>query len=53
MLKGLDPLISPPLMKLPKPEFHGHAKKACAMVSTGERRRVSNIIVRMGVVASS
>jgi L-fucose mutarotase len=42
-----------PFLKLPKPEFYERSRRAFAIVSTGEQRRFSNIIVRMGVVASS
>jgi L-fucose mutarotase len=40
-----------PFLKLAKPEFYERARRAYAVVSTGERRRFSNIIVRMGIVA--
>jgi L-fucose mutarotase len=42
-----------PFLKLPKPEFYERAKKAFAIVTTGEQRRFSNIIVRMGVIATA
>ena len=37
-------------LKLEKPEFYERARRAYAVVSTGEQRLFSNIIVRMGVV---
>jgi L-fucose mutarotase len=40
------------LLKLEKPEFYERARRAYAVVSTGERRLFSNIIVRMGVVTT-
>ncbi|MDR2451159.1 MAG: fucose isomerase [Candidatus Accumulibacter sp.] len=39
-----------PFLKLGKPEFYERARRAYAVVTTGEQRRFSNIIVRMGVV---
>jgi L-fucose mutarotase len=39
-----------PFLKLEKPEFYERARRAYAVVSTGEQRLFSNIIVRMGVV---
>jgi L-fucose mutarotase len=41
-----------PFLKLEKPAFYERARRAFAIVSTGEQRRFSNIIVRMGVIAS-
>ncbi|MDR1709894.1 MAG: fucose isomerase [Candidatus Accumulibacter sp.] len=40
-----------PFVKLAKPEFYDRARRAYAIVATGERRRFSNIILRMGIVA--
>ena len=42
-----------PFLKLPKPEFYKRARRAYAVVCTGEQRLFSNIIVRMGVVTSA
>ncbi|MDR0578799.1 MAG: fucose isomerase [Candidatus Accumulibacter sp.] len=42
-----------PFLKLPKPEFYERARRAYAIVTTGEQRRFSNIIVRMGVIATA
>jgi L-fucose mutarotase len=39
-----------PFLKLEKPEFYERSRRAYAVVSTGEQRLFSNIIVRMGVV---
>jgi L-fucose mutarotase len=39
-----------PFLKLEKPEFYERARRAYAVVCTGEQRLFSNIIVRMGVV---
>jgi L-fucose mutarotase len=42
-----------PFLKLEKPEFYERARRAYAVVTTGEQRRFSNIIVRMGVIAKA
>jgi L-fucose mutarotase len=42
-----------PFLKLEKPEFYERARRAYAVVKTGEQRRFSNIIVRMGVIAAA
>ena len=42
-----------PFLKLEKPEFYERARRAYAVVTTGEQRRFSNIILRMGVIATA
>ncbi|MDR0378759.1 MAG: fucose isomerase [Candidatus Accumulibacter sp.] len=42
-----------PFLKLGKPEFYERARRAYAVVTTGEQRRFSNIILRMGVIATA
>ena len=42
-----------PFLKLEKPEFYERARRAYAVVTTGEQRRFSNIILRMGVIVAA
>lgn len=42
-----------PFLKLLKPEFYERARHAYAVVTTGEGRRFSNIIVRMGIIPAN
>jgi L-fucose mutarotase len=39
-----------PFLFLPKPDFYTRSKGAFAIVSTGEKRRFSNVILRKGII---